>query len=224
MRVASGLLSCLFAFVLTLGTVRGGESPDPSDIWYRAYLLSEKVDELQAAGDKAGARECQGEALHLYSEPQRAFPAFHPEIVRLRILQLKKDLQLSLTPPPTGLEAEVNRIRRAIAVQQKEIERLMRQLDSLRNRLEGSDSSGKDEAKDSDGGETDIVTPDEPGDTPRFEREADRSPREVPHTGFRGYLADCPIEATARPLGDDPLRSLSILIPSGAVSGSGASR
>lgn len=60
------------------------EGLDPSDIWYRGFLLVQAAEELENQKQYLGALNKLTEAQPLYNHLAQAFPEFQPEIVRER--------------------------------------------------------------------------------------------------------------------------------------------
>ena len=66
---------------------------DPSDIWYRAYLLIQAAEDSEKQGNYLDSLAKLNEAKPLYDHLAQAFPEFQPEVVRHRrqIIVEKRD-------------------------------------------------------------------------------------------------------------------------------------
>ena len=97
MRFLIGLVKrpTAMALVLAVGIFVGAAQPaqaqqdqayylDPSDIWYRAYLLIQAADESEKQGSYLDALAKLNEAKPLFDHLAQAFPEFQPEMVRGR--------------------------------------------------------------------------------------------------------------------------------------------
>ena len=64
--------------------LKSQEGLDPSDIWYRGFLLVQAAEELEEQKQYLGALNKLTEAQPLFNHLAQAFPEFQPEIVRER--------------------------------------------------------------------------------------------------------------------------------------------
>ncbi|MEM7698255.1 MAG: tetratricopeptide repeat protein [Verrucomicrobiota bacterium] len=79
----------IFALVATgaffgSGLSRAQEVLDPSDIWYRGFLLVQAAEDLETQGSYLAAFNKLGEAKPLYDHLAQTYPDFQTEIVRER--------------------------------------------------------------------------------------------------------------------------------------------
>ena len=65
-------------------SARAQDSLDPSDIWYRGFLLVQAAQELETQGKHLEALNKLTEAKPLYDHLAQQFPDFQPEIVKDR--------------------------------------------------------------------------------------------------------------------------------------------
>lgn len=94
----ASLSLCLFS-----GGAKAQESLDPSDIWYRGFLLVQSANEMEEQGRHLEALNKLNEAKPLYDHLAQQFPAFQPEIVRDRrhlIAEKRDELKIAMRPPP----------------------------------------------------------------------------------------------------------------------------
>ena len=82
--------------------LRGQESLDPMDIWYRGFLLVQAGEELEAQRDYLGALNKLTEAKPLFDHLGQAFPEFQTEMVRERrhLIEEKRDSLKQLMRAP----------------------------------------------------------------------------------------------------------------------------
>ncbi len=78
--VATAVL-CFCAFS---GVSRAQEGVEPSDTWYRAFLLVQSAKDLESEGNFLEAITKLDEAMPLYGRLAQRSPEYHPEIVRAR--------------------------------------------------------------------------------------------------------------------------------------------
>ncbi len=71
-------------FVFSGPSLRSQETVDPSEIWYRGFLLVQAAEELDNQKQYLGALNKLTEAQPLYNHLAQAFPDFQPEIVKER--------------------------------------------------------------------------------------------------------------------------------------------
>ncbi|NRB75439.1 MAG: tetratricopeptide repeat protein [Verrucomicrobiales bacterium] len=119
MRFLIGLVKrpTAMALALAVGILVGATQPaqaqqdqayylDPSDIWYRAYLLIQAAEESEKQGNYLDALAKLNEAKPLFDHLAQAFPEFQPEMVRGRrgLIAEKRDelkqLERSRTTAP----------------------------------------------------------------------------------------------------------------------------
>lgn len=95
---------CVAASSLFPHAVRAQDNLDPSDIWYRGFLLVQAAQGLEEQRDYLGALNKLTEAKPLYDHLANAFPGFQPEIVKERrhLIAEKRDemKRLMRNPPP----------------------------------------------------------------------------------------------------------------------------
>lgn len=87
---------------------RAQDSLDPSDIWYRGFLLVQSAEELENQGDFLGSLNKLTEAKPLYDHLAQAFPNFQPEIVRERrhlIAEKRDELKTRMRQARTSPQA-----------------------------------------------------------------------------------------------------------------------
>ncbi len=89
--VASIALLCGFLFSVLPASSQ--DELDPNKIWYRAFLLVQSSQELEAKGKYLEALNKLTEAKPLYDHLAQQFPDFQPEIVRERryLIEEKRD-------------------------------------------------------------------------------------------------------------------------------------
>lgn len=95
--LASLLLWSSLFFCISTG--RAQEGLDPSDIWYRGFLLWQSAQELEAQGKYLDALNKLTEAKPLYDHLAQQFPDYQPEIIRERrhlIAEKRDELKLSM--------------------------------------------------------------------------------------------------------------------------------
>ncbi|MCB1205184.1 MAG: tetratricopeptide repeat protein [Verrucomicrobiae bacterium] len=76
------VFSCLLGWISLVG--RAQDALDPSEIWYRGFLLVQSAQDLEAKGKYLDALNKLTEAKPLYDHLAQQFPEFQPEIVRER--------------------------------------------------------------------------------------------------------------------------------------------
>lgn len=99
---ASFLASLLVFGFSSLSTLRAQEGLDPSDIWYRGFLLVQAAQELESQGKHLEALNKLTEAKPLYDHLAQQFPQFQPEIVRDRrhlIAEKRDELKTAMRAP-----------------------------------------------------------------------------------------------------------------------------
>ncbi len=99
----ASLIAC--AVLLLASTFRpcatAQEGLDPSEIWYRGFLLVQAAQDLEAKGKTLDALNKLTEAKPLYDHLAQQFPDFQPEIVRERrhlIAEKRDELKLAMRP------------------------------------------------------------------------------------------------------------------------------
>jgi tetratricopeptide (TPR) repeat protein len=109
MRPCASLLAFLILFGLCLfPSVRAQDGLNPSDIWYRGFLLVQGAQEDEANGNYLEALNKLGEAKPLYDYLAQQFPDFQPEIVKDRrhlIAEKRDELKTAMRSPqsrPSG--------------------------------------------------------------------------------------------------------------------------
>jgi tetratricopeptide (TPR) repeat protein len=91
-------------------SARAQDSLDPSDIWYRGFLLVQAAQEDEARGKYLDALNKLNEAKPLYDHLAQQFPDFQPEIVKDRrhvIAEKRDELKTSMRAPQPHRAAPV---------------------------------------------------------------------------------------------------------------------
>jgi tetratricopeptide (TPR) repeat protein len=110
-RPCASLLACFVAFATLLcgsasrGPLHAQEGLDPSEIWYRGFLLVQAAQDLEAKGKTLDALNKLTEAKPLYDHLAQQFPDFQPEIVRERrhlIAEKRDELKSTMRPNPAA--------------------------------------------------------------------------------------------------------------------------
>lgn len=110
-RFLASLLLCLTFF----SPARAQDSLDPSDIWYRGFLLVQAAQELETQGKHLEALNKLTEAKPLYDHLAQQFPDFQPEIVKDRrhlIAEKRDELKTAMRKPqpqpaaPAAIQAQ----------------------------------------------------------------------------------------------------------------------
>lgn len=106
-RPSASLLALLSicAWLSPTGGLRAEDGLDPSDIWYRGFLLVQSAQELEARGKALEALNKLNEAKPLYDHLAQHFPDFQPEIVRDRrhlIAEKRDELKVAMRAPQQG--------------------------------------------------------------------------------------------------------------------------
>jgi Tfp pilus assembly protein PilF len=106
--IAFMAVSC--SLVFSVFSSRAQEGLNPSDIWYRGFLLVQSAQELEAQGKFLDALNKLTEAKPLYDHLAQQFPDFQPEIVKERrhlIAEKRDELKSSMRAPqaPAGAPA-----------------------------------------------------------------------------------------------------------------------
>ncbi len=100
---ATALALAVWMLVVAGQTVSAQEGYlDPSDIWYRGFLLVQASQELEERGKYLEALNKLTEAKPLYDHLAQAFPEYQPEIVRERrhlIAEKRDDLKVKMRAP-----------------------------------------------------------------------------------------------------------------------------
>jgi len=99
---ASFLASLLLCITPLFSTARAQDGLDPSDIWYRGFLLVQAAQELEAQGKHLDALNKLNEAKPLYDHLAQQFPDFQPEIVKDRrhvIAEKRDELKTAMRAP-----------------------------------------------------------------------------------------------------------------------------
>jgi len=78
------VVRAVLCFCVFSGVSRAQEGVEPSDTWYRAFLLVQSAKELESEGNFLEAINKLDEAMPLYDHLAQRSPEFHPEIVRAR--------------------------------------------------------------------------------------------------------------------------------------------
>jgi hypothetical protein len=108
-RPCASLLACFIAFAAILSApvsrslLHAQEGLDPSEIWYRGFLLVQAAQDLEAKGKTLDALNKLSEAKPLYDHLAQQFPDFQPEIVRERrhlIAEKRDELKSGMRPKP----------------------------------------------------------------------------------------------------------------------------
>lgn|GEM_PF-463781 len=84
------------------------EGLDPSEIWYRGFLLVQAAQDLESKGKTLDALNKLTEAKPLYDHLAQQFPDFQPEIVRERrhlIAEKRDELKSAMRPNPMATAA-----------------------------------------------------------------------------------------------------------------------
>lgn len=108
-RFCALVLACLLAGVPLAG--RAQAALDPSEIWYRGFLLVQAAQDLESKGKYLDALNKLTEAKPLYDHLAQQFPEFQPEIVRERrhlIAEKRDELKQAMRPqaaPPSSVAA-----------------------------------------------------------------------------------------------------------------------
>lgn len=101
----AGFLAFLLLLVSSLTSpARSQESLDPSDIWYRGFLLVQAAQELETQGKYLDALNKLTEAKPLYDHLAQQFPDFQPEVVKDRrhvIAEKRDELKVAMRAPQT---------------------------------------------------------------------------------------------------------------------------
>lgn len=102
-RPCASFLASLLVFSLSFfSVVRAQDGLDPSDIWYRGFLLVQAAQELEAQGKHLEALNKLTEAKPLYDHLAQQFPDFQPEIVKDRrhlIAEKRDELKTAMRVP-----------------------------------------------------------------------------------------------------------------------------
>lgn len=106
-RLISALVAAAFLSLCVFSAATAQERLEPSDIWYRGFLLVQSAQELEAKGKHLEALNKLNEAKPLYDHLFQQFPDFQPSIVRERRHLIDKkcdELQVALGnfPSPTA--------------------------------------------------------------------------------------------------------------------------
>lgn len=99
---ATFLASLLLCITSLFSTARAQDGLDPSDIWYRGFLLVQAAQELEAQGKHLDALNKLNEAKPLYDHLAQQFPDFQPEIVKDRrhvIAEKRDELKTAMRAP-----------------------------------------------------------------------------------------------------------------------------
>lgn len=99
---ASFLASLLLCITSLFSSARAQDGLDPSDIWYRGFLLVQAAQELEAQGKYLDALNKLTEAKPLYDHLAQQFPDFQPEIVKDRrhvIAEKRDELKTAMRAP-----------------------------------------------------------------------------------------------------------------------------
>ena len=99
---ASFLASLLLCITSLFPSARAQDGLDPSDIWYRGFLLVQAAQELEAQGKYLDALNKLTEAKPLYDHLAQQFPDFQPEIVKDRrhvIAEKRDELKTAMRAP-----------------------------------------------------------------------------------------------------------------------------
>jgi hypothetical protein len=99
---ASLLASLLLCIACSFSAVRAQDGLDPSDIWYRGFLLVQAAQELETQGKYLESLNKQTEAKLLYDHLAQQFPDFQPEIVKNRrhvIAEKRDELKTAMRAP-----------------------------------------------------------------------------------------------------------------------------
>jgi len=105
----SAIVAAAFLSMCVFSDATAKERLDPSDIWYRGFVLIQSAQELEAKGKHLEALNKLNEAKPLYDHLAEQFPDFQPEIVRERrqlIGEKCDELQVAMGyfPSPTALK------------------------------------------------------------------------------------------------------------------------
>ncbi len=105
-RPSASLLACVvLSGLLPSFAGRAQESLDPSDIWYRGFLLVQAAQDHEAKGKYLEALNTINEAKPLYDTLAEQFPEFQPEIVRDRrhlIAEKRDELKQRMRSPQSA--------------------------------------------------------------------------------------------------------------------------
>lgn len=106
-RPSARLLACaLLPFCLgALSPAQSQQSLDPSDVWYRGFLLVQAAQDLEGRGKDLEALNKLTEAQPIFDVLAQQFPDFQPEIVRDRrhlIAEKRDELKQRLRAPQTA--------------------------------------------------------------------------------------------------------------------------
>lgn len=110
-RPCASLLACFVAFAAILSApvlrspLHAQEGLDPSEIWYRGFLLVQAAQDLESKGKMLDALNKLSEAKPLYDHLAQQFPDFQPEIVRERrhlIAEKRDELKAGMRPNPAA--------------------------------------------------------------------------------------------------------------------------
>lgn len=99
---ASFLAPLLLCITSLFSTARAQEGLDPSDIWYRGFLLVQAAQEDEARGKYLDALNKLNEAKPLYDHLAQQFPDFQPEIVKDRrhvIAEKRDEMKTAMRAP-----------------------------------------------------------------------------------------------------------------------------
>ncbi|MDF1656965.1 MAG: hypothetical protein P1U58_05090 [Verrucomicrobiales bacterium] len=98
----SGIVATAFLCLCVLpGIAKAQKGIDPSDIWYRAFILVQSAKEMEAQGRFLEAINKLDEAMPLYDHLAQQSPEFQPEIVRTRrnlIAEKRDQLKIAMGP------------------------------------------------------------------------------------------------------------------------------
>ncbi len=99
---ASFLASLLLFTALPFSAAHAQDGLDPSDIWYRGFLLVQAAQELETQGKYLESLNKLAEAKPLYDHLAQQFPDFQPEIVKDRrhvIAEKRDELKTAMRAP-----------------------------------------------------------------------------------------------------------------------------
>lgn len=129
------LVLLLVGCFLVSGNLLSEEREDPTDIWYRGFLATQKAEELVRQEEFLQSLSALNEAFNHYKQLALRHPEFHAENVRDRLQQTAEDRIQIKASIKSAVEAEDETAQKVNRLE-AELEELKNQLRELRKRRE----------------------------------------------------------------------------------------